>query len=194
MSHWTHVRGLVAVSSRGRTQPECRYVLETVLDHLPLVTGSEGDMDVHIVQAAGHSMSSNLNEFDERSEAIRKRPWWIDDGQGRIQDHYFLVLEGDLRDREFEETKREMLKWLTRLSKRLLVDSVLVVVNGDYRSGPLLINNSEAFEDMYEWKWNYKTDETQKTWTDYLIWKRYGDSSYPQELVEYYIEQGRWSE
>ena len=122
------------------------------------------------------------------------RPWWTDEGQGHIQDRYFLVLEGDLRDREFDETKKEMLKWLTRLSKRMLVDSVLVVVNGDYRGGSLLIDDSEPFEEMYEWKWDPETDESRRTWTDYLMWRRYGESSYPQELVEYYIEQGRWSE
>ena len=40
MSWWTHIRGPVEVSVPGRTQAEIDYILQTVLDHLPRVTGS----------------------------------------------------------------------------------------------------------------------------------------------------------
>ena len=46
MSSWTYINGTVTVCPMGRTQPEKRYILETVLNHLPRVTGSGGDMDV----------------------------------------------------------------------------------------------------------------------------------------------------
>ena len=45
MSWWTYINGTITVSPMGRTQAEKRYILETVLDHLPLVTGSERDHD-----------------------------------------------------------------------------------------------------------------------------------------------------
>lgn len=50
MSSWTYVSGLIKVSPVGRTQAEKRYTLETVLAHLPAVSGSEGYMDVYIIQ------------------------------------------------------------------------------------------------------------------------------------------------
>ncbi len=46
MSWWTYVNGTV-VHPMGRTQTEKRYILDTVLAHLPLVTGSEEDMNIY---------------------------------------------------------------------------------------------------------------------------------------------------
>ena len=49
----------------GRTQAEKRYILDTVLEHLPLVTGSERDMNVYVIQKNGDSSSSSCDEFGE---------------------------------------------------------------------------------------------------------------------------------
>lgn len=64
MSMWTYVRGLIELGVPGRTQAEKDYILQTVVDHLPKVTGSEGDVDIHIVRAYGHNMWSNRDELD----------------------------------------------------------------------------------------------------------------------------------
>lgn len=50
MSWWTYINAFIVVYPTGRTQLEKKYILDTVLTHLPLVTGSEGDMDVYVVQ------------------------------------------------------------------------------------------------------------------------------------------------
>ena len=55
MSSWTYVHGTIVVSPLGRTQHEKRYILETVLDHLPVVTGSERDMEVYVIQKRGYN-------------------------------------------------------------------------------------------------------------------------------------------
>ena len=39
MSHWTFITGVVEVTPAGETQPQLRYVLDTVLEHLPVVSG-----------------------------------------------------------------------------------------------------------------------------------------------------------
>ena len=44
MSWWTYVHGTIVVSPMGRTQAEKRYILDTVLEHLPVVSGSERDI------------------------------------------------------------------------------------------------------------------------------------------------------
>ena len=59
MSWWTYINGTITVEPMGRTQAEKRYILETVLNHLPIVTGSERDMEVHIIQKDGHNSSSS---------------------------------------------------------------------------------------------------------------------------------------
>lgn len=51
MSWWTKVTGLVAVQVPGRTDKEKEYVLDSVLRHLPLITGSEGPCHALYVKA-----------------------------------------------------------------------------------------------------------------------------------------------
>ena len=58
MSYWTKVNGNIIVEPIGETQAEVRYVLDSVLEHLPIVSGSEGCMDVYIIQKNGHNRSS----------------------------------------------------------------------------------------------------------------------------------------
>lgn len=117
LSLWTYVSGVVEVHSPGRTQAESRYVLETVISHLPVVSGSEGAMGVHIVQRTGHCQSCFHNEFFQPCA-----------NRQEIQTEYVLVLDGRLRDRELERTKHEFCRWLCRLSKRIPVKDVLVRV------------------------------------------------------------------
>lgn len=57
MSSWTYVRGSITVDVPGRTQPEIEYILKTVIDHLPLVTGSEENMFVNIMKCNGSNSS-----------------------------------------------------------------------------------------------------------------------------------------
>lgn len=65
MSYWTYVNGTITVSPMGRTQAEKEYILKTVLNHLPLVTGSERDMNVYIIQKNGSNTCSSCDEFGE---------------------------------------------------------------------------------------------------------------------------------
>ena len=71
MSSWTYVHGTIVVSPLGRTQHEKRYILETVLDHLPVVTGSERDMEVYVIQKRGYNSSSSSDEFFEGTNNLR---------------------------------------------------------------------------------------------------------------------------
>ena len=65
MSYWTYINGTITVCPMGRTQLEKRYILETVLSHLPRVTGSEGDMNTYIIQKNGYSGSYSCDEFGQ---------------------------------------------------------------------------------------------------------------------------------
>lgn len=179
MSWWTHIKGVVEVDVGGRTQAEVRYILESVLDHLPRVTGSEGDMNVYITQESGDNYSSSCDEFGMRTNNLKDcyGDKTYKHGFLSLQSKYMLTIDADLRDREFEETKREFLKWLCRLSSRVQVYSVVVKLWAYDQS--LVITNPKPFDAMYDWK---------KPWTEYLRWERDPASDWPLKLADKYFD------
>ena len=174
MSYWTYISGVITVSPMGRTQPEKRYILDTVLEHLPKVTGSEQDMHIHVIQKHGYNGSCSHNEFGE----------WIPGEPHHTQDRYFLVIEADLRDRKFDETKLELNKWLNRLAKRVDIYEILVRLEGQGRE--LIISNAKPYEQMAEWPSWTDVSGGEPMWCEYLMWSRAKDSEYPMKLAYKY--------
>ena len=173
MSNWTYVFGTIKVAPFGRTQAEKTYILQTVLEHLPVVSGSEGDMEVHINQEYGHNCSSDVDEFGYRTNNLRNRFGRRDceDGFLYTQDYYMLVVSGNLRDREFDRTYREFINWLCRLSKRISVEKILVEISEGLGKKTLINEDGEsAFSDMLEPpSWAFWKDNS-KNWCEYLMW------------------------
>ena len=149
MSMWTYVRGLIELDVPGRTQAEKDYILQTVIAHLPKVTGSEGNMEIHIVRAYGHNTWQNFDEFYNRVEDFK------------TQSRYFLVLDGNLRDRYYEDTFKELNKFLNRLGKRLMVDSVYVRLY-NYERSHIFTNKNDCYGKMFE---------NDNPWYNYLMWE-----------------------
>ena len=135
MSSWTDVTGTVVVNVSGESQPQLRYILETVLAHLPRVSGSEGDMKVYINEMGGTSCSASTDEFlcftDKTKAGFKTQPFYI------------LSLHGWLRDRTLDETYKSLVKWLCRLAKRVMVKSVTVSVTS--YEGSRVINVSDRY-------------------------------------------------
>jgi len=192
MSHWTHIIGTIRVSPMGRTQPEKRYILDTVLSHLPLVTGSERDMEIHINVGGGASSSSSCDEFDMCTDkgtnmwdgTKKGRDGWFD-----MEEDYLLTLVGNLRDREFEETYREFQKWIIRLAKRVVVDEICVKIWAEYGQ-QIIISDSTPYGDMFEWPSWYKDSDGEPNWCEYLMWTRWKNTPLPLELVyKYYNDE-----
>lgn len=149
MSNWTYIQGLIELDVPGRTQAEMDYILQTVIDHLPKVTGSEGAMDIHIVRAYSHNSWQNFDEFYNRVEDFK------------TQSRYFLVLDGNLRDRYYKDTFKELNKFLNRLGKRLMVDSVYVRLY-DYNHSHIFTNKNDCYGKMFE---------NDNPWYNYLMWE-----------------------
>lgn len=155
MSFWTHITGMIKVEPDGQTQPEMRYNLETILEHLPPVTGSEQDMEYYVIQKMGYSSLSNCDE-NGRCTNLAK----IDgcggikhsrnNGLFKLQNHYFIIVDGDFRDRTFKTTFKEFNKWLNRLAKRCCVSEVLVNLS-DCNKQYTFTNKNETYTDMYGW-------------------------------------------
>ena len=176
MSYWTYIYGNIVVSPMGRTQAEKRYVLETVLDHLPFVTGSEENMNVYIIQKDGYNSSSSYTEFGEWGGY---RNW--ETLSTEVQDEYILVVDGSLRDREFEQTYKEFQKWLCRLAKRVDVKGILVEIKGRERSSIIRnpqLKGKQSWETVYgqmneKPTWCYNDGEIHEpNWCEYLMWDR----------------------
>ena len=149
MSSWTYVQGLIELDVPGRTQAEKNYILQTVIDHLPKVTGSEKSMNIYTIQTAGHDSWQNFDEFYNRVEDFR------------TQSRYFLVLDGNLRDRYYKDTFKELNKFLNRLGKRLMVDSVYVRLY-NYEHSHIFTNKNDCYGKMFE---------NDNPWYNYLMWE-----------------------
>ena len=186
MSYWTYINGNIIVSPMGRTQAEKRYILETVLDHLPFVTGSERNMNVYIIQKNGYNSSSSHTEFGEYGGY---RNWKTLSTE--VQDKYILVVDGSLRDREFEQTYKEFQKWICRLAKRVDIEDVFVKVSGCKKS--VIIQNprlkgKQSWETVYgqmneKPTWSYDDGETHEpNWCEYLMWDSAKGSMFPMLL------------
>ena len=191
MSFWTYINGTITVEPIGRTQAEKRYILETVLDHLPLVTGSERNMNVYIIQKNGYNSSSSHTEFGEWGGY---RKWKTLSTE--MQDEYILVVDGSFRDRMFDQTYREFQKWLCRLAKRVDVEDVLVEVKGYERTS--LIRNphlkrKNSWDTVYgqmneKPTWCYdKGEYGEPNWCEYLMYDRAKNSDYPMMLAYKYF-------
>ena len=183
MSNWTYVMGQIIVAPMGRTQNEKEYILKTVLDHLPLVTGSEEDMQVYIYQDRLYDTASSHDEFGMMTDkaihynGYRSRKM----GMYRSSSYYILSIKGELRDRTYEETVKEFIRWLSRLSKRCMVDDILVKVCGysykHNRNMRWVCSNVKPFREMFEdpsW-----CDEDSINWCEYLMWERGKGSDIP---------------
>lgn len=185
MSFWTYITGVIEVTVYGNTNAQNKYIIETVLEHMPYVTGSEEDMAYHVIAKHGYNQSSTHNEFGEPVRAHRRFEW------AHTQSKYMIVIEGSLRDRLFEETLRELNKWLNRLSKRLSVDDIAVKLTGrsntNYEHKSIVISDSAPYENMYEMpSWSSRNEDGEPAWWEYLIWDNAKGTQYPLLLCHKY--------
>ena len=123
-------------------------------------------------------MSNNL--IDEYGCHNNKNGWL------EVQEEYILAVNGSLRDRHFDETFREFMKWLCRLSKRVWVKDVLVRINGYDKQ--YTINEYDNFDSPYsnmheEYSWSKESDG-EPNWCEQLMWERAKNSDFPM-LLEY---------
>lgn len=155
MSVWSYVMGTIEVSVPGRTQPEIEYILKTVLDHLPKVVQDRNDMDVYIQKKSGYNSLTNSDEFLKKSNLLNN-------GFLKTQSHYLLTVSGSFRNTEFKETLHGFSKWINRLSKRVMVQDVLVRVSG-YGNDYIFTNKNDIYGSMCDY-------DTETLWTNYLMW------------------------
>lgn len=196
MSYWSHIQGTITVSPIGRTQAQKRYILDTVLAHLPIVSGSEKDMNVYVIQKNGHNSSCSCDEFGERTNNLTD--WYGNKTRSRgwlyTQDEYILVVDAALRDREFNQTYREFVKWLVRLGKRVMIENILVKISGydkstiikDYCVQNKKYSWQSVFDNLFE-NPSWTDDDGESNWCEYMLYPRAKKSDYPMMLAYKYF-------
>lgn len=190
MSYWTYINGTITVNAIGRTQAEKEYILRTVLNHLPLVTGSERDMETYLIQTKGYNSSSSVDEFENCSNQLinsygthSQKYGWL-----KTQSKYIIVVDGAFRDRTFNTTFAEFNTWLCRLAKRACIDKVLVELTGEGRNY-VFDDHGGIYRNMFEYpSWSCLNDDGEPAWWEYLYWQP--DSvGFPRQLAyKYYID------
>lgn len=169
MSVWSYVRGCVWVQVPGRTQCECDYVIKSVLNHLPLVSGSESDTYLQPVEANVDLHFSRFDDFGRPSNILinnKETNFHSRSGSFVVCNTYAIVVSGNLRDRSFEETVRNTEKLIVRLGKRLYVQHLHVLVYGDTGQSFSFSQSSELGKDWVSQLYN--PDES-KVRLKYLI-------------------------
>ena len=153
-------------------------------------------MNVYVIQKNGDSSSSSCDEFGEVTNNLvdiygnksRKRGWL------RTQDEYILVVDGSLRDRMFDQTYKEFMKWLCRLGKRVGIEDVLVEVKDNKKS--TIIRNTNIQKEKYSWKKSFSqlfedptwcNDTGEPNWCEYLMYDKAKKSDYPMLLAYKYF-------
>ena len=121
MSFWTHVFGTIKVEPLGYSDHAREFVLRSVLDHIPEVSGSEGSMHVEVAKSQYQDMFSSTDEFGQSLGGSML-------GQ---TSSFFVTVYADLRDRMFAETKGEFDAWLQKLAHCVRVREIMVRVTSD---------------------------------------------------------------
>jgi len=128
MSIWSRVTGVIVAETISRSTAEAMYIAQTVVNHLPKIYGSEGCAKFYINALKGLNTSSNVDEFNKRSNLMQRENQW---GLFEWQTKILITVEGSLRDASFQNTLRETTRMLSRLSSRLWVKSCLISVSSD---------------------------------------------------------------
>lgn len=114
MSCWTYISGIIEVDVPGRTQPEIEHILKTIIDHLPIVTGS--DKREYIINEEGYK-----NPYDEMYEMPSwcnksgEPSWWEHLMWKRFNDwplpinHIVKYYQCEEADKEFEKINNKVL-------------------------------------------------------------------------------------
>lgn len=191
MSRWTYINGEVKVSPMGRTLEEQEYILKTVLNHLPIVTGSETSMRVDIVRL-GHTCNSSHDELGNNYSRPNLEGEWERYFWHKSNYAFKLVLTSALRDTSLGEIYKLFWKWLVRLSKRVYVDYILVDIN-DY-CNHRIIHYPDGLHDLFEtptWANEKKNiEDVEPNWCEYLMWDRDNYSMLPVEYIyKYYNDK-----
>ncbi len=188
MSSWTYINGTISVESLGNSQPQMQYILDTVLAHLPKVSGSEKDMEIYVIRKKGWGTSSPYDEFEQWSNLGNGKAYGNSFPEFEMQREYILVVDGSLRNTKFEETVRAFQNWLCRLAKRIIVNDVFVRIEDGLDKSTIVQNKNDVYGNMFEYpSWDLRNKDKIPSWSEFMYYESVKGSSYPLLLAYKYF-------
>ena len=160
MSWWTSIRGTLTVDPYGSTIAEQEYVLNSVLNHQPMIWQDGGLMETAVHQSAFPNHWSTHDEFGEYSNLVYDRDDFDQEGMHKLGTLFFITLHGDVRHDTFDDVFPVFMRWLCRLAKRVSMKEVFVTVF-DYNkkavinySNRVMLSMNNPLYRMYDYgKW-----------------------------------------
>ena len=125
MSEWVYVDGMIEIDTNSRSDAESMYIAQSVVNHLPQVHGSEGNVEYYLSLKNEDSDYDYKDEFGNLSNLTRGETAYSD---FRWQTQVIIAVHGELRDTNFDAALREMTNMLNWLSSRIYVNTCLVRV------------------------------------------------------------------
>lgn len=184
MSRWTHIRGVIYVDVPGGTQKEKDFVIDDILNHLPEISGSEGDLEYTFAPIPGYNESSNYDNWDRCTAFKQFRTIELLRGRELVhtQSIYAITLYGNQRGCDFDTCYREFIHWLMTLGKRLEIINVVVSIYGDtedwrYKENSIIFNHNKL-NDIFGYD---------------VFDSKYGIESWFDERIDYLEEEGSMS-
>ena len=140
MSNWVNIQGVINVCVKGKTNHEILYIINEIVDYLPIVRGSERDMDIKIVPLYATYSRSDDKYGNDRHDILYRESW------REIITNYQLVINGDLRDTKFKIALKELSKTLTRLSNKCCIDNILISISENGHKKYIISEEKSYFE------------------------------------------------
>lgn len=138
MSEWTHVYGVIEVDTLLRTTEESIYWTKTIVNHLPKITGTEllygvRQLPCYFSLVEGMNCSSSEDELYIPRNLSKE-------GLFEFQTKVLITIGGSCRNRKFSQTLKEVVKMLSKLGERIMVNQCFVRVQDDYGKKVIIDN------------------------------------------------------
>ena len=129
MSGGTFITGTISVIPVGFNKNTQRFVLEEVLEHLPIVGDDTRRLEYAINELRGHRFRCDVDEFGRKTN-LGMGTWpsmfWFDSYT------FTITFDSYLFSTPFDVALKQFTRWLYRLAGRVMTSNVLVrVQSGD---------------------------------------------------------------
>lgn len=165
MSRWTHITGCLYVETYTEDKDIESYIAK-ILEKAPKITGSERDCDIFVNSLGGYNTSTNMDcehckykdtivHFDEGGFQCDAEEGY-ECPEGKYQTCVAITLVGDFRDRDLQQTTKEVEKFIRYLqSQKLDIDYQSILVRDDWDGNYILIikYDDNNWEDKGEFLW-----------------------------------------
>lgn len=164
MSRWTHVTGCLYIETYTEEKNIGSYVAK-ILEKAPKITGSERDCDIFVNALSGYNTSvsrdcehckykDTIVDLDDGFQCDAEDEFICPDGE--YQTCVAVTLIGDFRDRDLQQTTKEVEKFIRYLqNQKLDIDYQSILVRDDWDGDYILTieYDDNNWEDKGKFLW-----------------------------------------